>query len=29
MLPTHEIDILAMSLTDAVDLAAEDQVADG
>jgi hypothetical protein len=29
MLPTHEIDTLTMTVTDAVDLAAEGQVADG
>ena len=29
MLPTHEIDTLTMTVTDAVDLAAEGQLADG
>jgi hypothetical protein len=29
MLPTHEIDTLTMTVTDAVDFAAEGKVADG
>jgi hypothetical protein len=29
MLPTHEIDTLTMTVTDAIDLAAEGKVADG